>query len=932
MKKLFLIPLMTLCTCVMAWATDAHVSTIADLNAKLADASVETIYLDADLTYAGEDCINIMRSVVIDGQGHTLKGQGVRTGSTYSSLAINQGAPNNANWIDSVALKNLTIENTKSAGQALNVRCNLSALLIDNCEIITTNAGGNSQPITFGGNQSTPVKFYVYDSKVLANNSGYPVITFNPIHLVTANSTYSGYCGLYFKGVSSSAGSRGSVVNATNCNFDCPNVHSGVSNAFSCFPLEDDGIILYLHNCGMNIEEIGDQNQALVTTNNNNSSRREQPINITISGDNSHFNIKGGFNKTIQNLYLQGSYKYQPYGDINVTLSGGTYSVNPESMCYYNQWVPVEEGTPTQVTLKYVTIADGYEVQEVKQGDVTLYRITKVAAEKTPGVLYNLNELVVGEGVAEGNNPVSSFELADGTSTTLINKTTTAGYVEIKDNGTTGTTVTVGQTAGGENQTLVINNGLDVQGNSQVIVESGATLQIGEGGINTEHPENIIIEANENGAASVLLDPTITVNQTPNLTVKMTAKQIGRKDGDFYWHRFAMPVAHIENWEKEGSLAPSSTYPTYVYAWDYTANAWKSITPKQMDPLQGYTLTLASNWINSDGTDAETETGTLNVLQDVVYTFKGNLVGNTDQALDFQEEGFNYFGNSYTGYMDVKTVLEGLEDGNIDGTAYMWCNDPDDEAYQTYVGVSLYKLQKGRGLEEWMKEVAPMQTFILRLRGADSADESINYASAIWGNPRYGNNSAGVAPRRAVASVNEDTYMEISVKAANGKSSTVDFTESAANSDAFESGYDVEKYMNEKTINLYATINGVNHSSVVTNNIEGKTLSLKTNAEIAYTMSFKNVEGEAYAIRDNATGAVVAIEEGAIYEFAAQPNSTVEGRFEILPIAKMPTAIENTEVKANVKGIYTIMGQYLGEDFDVLPAGVYVVNGVKIVK
>jgi hypothetical protein len=352
-----------------------------------------------------------------------------------------------------------------------------------------------------------------------------------------------------------------------------------------------------------------------------------------------------------------------------------------------------------------------------------------------------------------------------------------------------------------------------------------------------------------------------------------------------------------------------------------------------MVPLQGYTLTLASNWINADGTDTDEENGTLNELQDVTYTFKGNLVGNTDQPLNFQHEGFNYFGNSYTGYMHVKTMLQGLENGNIDGTAYMWCNDPEEEDdYQTYVGVSLYKLiNQENKLASWQKEVAPMQTFILRLRGADSADESVNYASAIWGNPRYGNSSSP-APRRALATISEDTYMEIVVKAANGKGSRVDFTESANNSDAFESGYDVEKYMNEKTINLYATVNDVNLSSVVTDNLLGKTLSLKTNNEIAYTMSFKNVEGAEYAIRDNVTGQVYAIEEGASFGFAAQPNSTVENRFEIVSIHKVPTAVENTESAAKAQGIYTMLGQYVGEDFNALPAGIYVVDGVKIVK
>jgi len=112
----------------------------------------------------------------------------------------------------------------------------------------------------------------------------------------------------------------------------------------------------------------------------------------------------------------------------------------------------------------------------------------------------------------------------------------------------------------------------------------------------------------------------------------------------------------------------------------------------------------------------------------------------------------------------------------------------------------------------------------------------------------------------------------------------------------------------------------------------GKTINIQTTSDINYTMTFKNLSGNEYAIRDNATGKVINMEEGASYEFSAQPNSTVEGRFEIVNVNKAPTAIENTEVKANVKGIYTLMGQYVGEDFNTLPAGVYVVDGVKIVK
>jgi len=942
MKKLFLIPLLACFSCVMAWAADAHVSTIADLNSKLADASVGTIYLDADLTYAGEACINILRSVTIDGQGHKISGGGIRTGSTKSTMAINQGAPGNGNWIDLVTLKNLTLQ-TSTFNQVLNCRGNITRLVIENSTIKSTYASGNNQSITFANaDQSTSIELVINNSTIDAGKSGYPIISWNPLAIEANGSTFSGYCGIYLKAPNGTPGTRGSVVNADACSFECPNVHSGLSNAFSCFPIADDGITLNLHNCGINNQQIGDQNQALVTIGNDGlgSNRHAQAINITISGDNSHINVGGGMNKTFQNLwgYNTSGYPskdYNDFADINVTITGGTYSVHPQSadMAAYGHW-NIEDDQIKTVNLIIPTILPTDTVLEITQGDVTLYRVVKKAQEKAPGVMYDLNDYVPVEGEGYGDNPVSSFDLSTGTDMTLNNEVTTAGYVQVSDNEDTGdaTIVTVGQTAGGDDQTLIINNGLDVQGESQVIVESGATLQIGEGGINTEKPENIIIEANENGAASLLLDPTITVNQTPNLTVRMTAKQIGKKDGDYYWHRFAMPVdAGITSWEKEGALDPSlaNNYPTYLYGWDYENNEWLKLTHGVVDmtPLQGYTLTLASD-----------EMPGVTGLQDVTYIFKGNLVGNTDKALNFQAEGFNFFGNSYTGYMDVLTLIQGIESNNVEGTVYMWCNDPDDDEgrYQSYEGVSLLSLQNPTlrlFLADWQKEVAPMQTFILRLRGADSANEEVSYASTIWGNPRYGNNSAPVpAPRRAVAANSIENHMAIVVTAANSKGSRVEFTQDVDRSDAFESGYDVVKYMNENAINLYATVGGEDLSAVVTDAIEGKTLSLKTNNEIAYTMSFKNVIGNEYAIRDNVTGTVTAITEGNIYEFAAQPNSLIEGRFEIVSRANAPTAIENTEVNANVKGIYTIMGQYLGENFDILPAGVYVVNGVKIVK
>ena len=920
---------MTLVCSVMAFAAEVEVATYDELRSAVAAAdNGDVIKITADMIgfyqSSANSAVNIKKSITIDGQGHTLYGYGRRAStSQYPIIAINQDG---SNMVD-VTLKNLQMINPLC--RVVETRGNIHSLTIENCHIEAEKQMNDyDQPITIGGSQASQAAITIRNSKIVAAVY-YPIVVFNPVNLTLENTDVEGWCSVYFKGQVSSVGSRGSVLTADNCHFNAPNIYSGETNAFAMFPLEDDGISITLNNCAMDAEHFGDQPQDILSLSNNAAkTRRTQAVSLTITGDNTYIN-----STLLNNCWAAGMVSKTDYSapipdphPLSITISGGTYMFNPaEAWWYKNSQLDGDE-KEAEANKGRITIPDGYEVKEIhtQQGGLqtTLWRVRKEITTS-----YNINQDVEGEG--DGLNENTEFVITGSTTEqTLTVDSVVAHYVEVSDNAT----LTIP-----EGKTLEVTNGLDVTEGAQVVVEAGSTLKVGEGGVTSQTVESIVIEANENGAASFLLDPEVIVNTTPNLTVRMTAKQIGRDgEGDFYWHRFALPVAaNFVSWEKEGNLVPADPeytvkYPTYVYAWDYDNNNWDNIAPNEMVPLQGYTLTLASDYIRVEGgkvVSEDTQNGNLTERQDVVYTFKGNLVGNEDKPLNFQHEGFNFFGNSYTGYMDVKTMLQGLEDNHIDGTAYMWNGNE-----QAYYGVSLHKLISGRGLENWQKEVAPMQTFILRLRGANSADEEVKYAASIWGNPRYGNNSATPAPRRVVAANSDDTYMEIAVKAANGKASRVDFTESASNSDAFESGYDVEKYMNEKTINLYATVNGMNLSSVVTDNIEGKTLSLKTNGELAYTMSFKNVEGTEYALRDNATNRVIAIEEGTTYEFAAQPNSTIEGRFEIIAAPQVTTAIENADVKANVKGIYTIMGQYLGEDFDILPAGVYVVDGVKIVK
>lgn len=74
--------------------------------------------------------------------------------------------------------------------------------------------------------------------------------------------------------------------------------------------------------------------------------------------------------------------------------------------------------------------------------------------------------------------------------------------------------------------------------------------------------------------------------------------------------------------------------------------------------------------------------------------------------------------------------------------------------------------------------------------------------------------------------------------------------------------------------------------------------------------------------------------ETATYEFMADANTTIDDRFEIVGKSDVPTMIEVVENNAVATGIYTIMGQYVGETsmWNTLPAGMYIVDGQKRVK
>ena len=476
-----------------------------------------------------------------------------------------------------------------------------------------------------------------------------------------------------------------------------------------------------------------------------------------------------------------------------------------------------------------------------------------------------------------------------------------------------GTTVTLGElqiisATGSDVQQLTIENNaalvvsrLIMNDNARIIVEAGGKLVVdGEQGINSPEGANIQLNTSESEQAVFLLHPEVTSNRHPMAKVELISKAYKRGENDYVWQRFGVP-AYMEGITRGSMVYDHTEFPTSVLKLDYEHNQW---TPMANDdefvPFRCYELTT-----NADHAGA-------------IYTFECPLMGNGDAELKLEGK-WNYYANSYTAPIDIAQMIKDFADQNPNVSATVYLYRAIDNWWYEINNANL-------GETGVPTQIAPMQAFIFQ-RLSEGENPQVDYARQIW-NPIM-DPGANLAPSRRAASSLKKAVIEIT--AADGTKDAIRLIEGDDFSAGFDNSYDAEKYMNGESFNLYADANEP-MAILATDDLEGTTLGMTTKEQTSFTMTISNVNGMNYAVRDNLTGTEMEMVEGATYMFSVPANTSVEGRFQIVPIAKMPTAIENIEETAAVKGIYTITGQFVGNDYHSLPNGVYVVDGKKIVK
>ena len=456
-----------------------------------------------------------------------------------------------------------------------------------------------------------------------------------------------------------------------------------------------------------------------------------------------------------------------------------------------------------------------------------------------------------------------------------------------------------------ENGAALVVDRLILNDYARIIVEAGGKLIVkGEFGINAPVVENIVLKASETeGQAMFLFHPNVTSNRHPNATVEFISNSI-TDGGNYSKQRFAIPTfGQLSSMTTTNGGANVQTAMSKFY---YDENKWKDF-----------------GWINvagkAENLDQMATPFEYYQMQHntpnfgTIVTMKGQLYGNESPVFDIKGQSWNGYANSYMAPINAATLI-----GLIPETV--------DKSFQ------IYEINKLTNKGSWkpvslleLEDIKPMQAFLIRNTKA-AADVTVDYENAVYKPATEAKN--GAPARRGE---NNMTRAKLIIMG-EGCIDRVTVAEGAEFTAEFDNGYDAAKYMNDG-INMYVSADE-KMGIFATDNLENTYVGLQTVNGGNYTIEFSNVQGNELTLIDHETGAQVAMVEGATYEFNADANSVNDYRFEIVGRQNMPTAIDNTEAVKSAKGVYTITGQYVGEMnvWNTLPAGVYVVNGEKLVK
>lgn len=508
------------------------------------------------------------------------------------------------------------------------------------------------------------------------------------------------------------------------------------------------------------------------------------------------------------------------------------------------------------ITDATITSANGYAVHEVmtdRQESQTL--VMQVAGGKFKGergsieLTENFNQSTptrwAMNSITSGKYSYAPNEVADGYIVVLntdadknefpykvvYDELTPATIVEITENTTVNDVVTIA-----ENNGLVIKSGVTytVKGlvigtgagsKSKVTVEAGAKLIVGEYGIVNYSANQLVLEADKRNGTAILRFDGTTSNKQPYAKVElyMYAHQ---ENSINVWQHIGVPTA-------EAPEQIAKTAPYMFNTWDVN-KGWQAASQSDVNsPWVGYN---SSTNMGSEGSK---------------LTFTGRLVGNANAEFVLAPNAYSCVANSYTDYTAINDFISLFTEGETDGTVWVYGIDANGIVDFAKYNSSSFDFKPDPGF-------APMQAFFIKNNTAAEIHKSVPYGTMG-------------TTREAVA--NEFNGGIISI-IGGGEKAELQIVEKEGLSDEMDYGYDSEQFATG-TIQIYVKQGDKKLAAIGTNNINGKEIEIVTKSATEYTLKFEYLKGNAFKLKDLASGADVEVTEGGTYTFSAAANSTI---------------------------------------------------------
>lgn len=578
-----------------------------------------------------------------------------------------------------------------------------------------------------------------------------------------------------------------------------------------------------------------------------------------------------------------------------ITIGGGSYSPDAHTASLLDQILAIQQGE------QYTT-----EVTNAAGNVVTALVVTTGTTPAAPASTYFTSDDLMGYAPIYHSGDTMSVKLDSIDAATLtLSDNLVLGNLQMNCVNAVSIVIPDGLTL--KVKKLIMN------ANANITVEAGGKLIVyGEQGMYTSTYGNLVIEAQEGKSATFLIHPAVTSNKHPQATVEFISKAFDEFDvtGKRMYQRFGIPTH-----EKLTSLAyeaqPQGS-STVVFELDIANDEWVRLGRVQDNIAAQLKHPFSCYEMISNNTKAN---------RGLKYIMTGELVGNGDAVLPTPIKWGTY-ANSYLANIDLREFIEAIPVG-MAKAMYIY-KESNNDTYTWEPVDDTYFIFNPEGV------LPALQAFILNKQGSAVENVTLDYKATVY-NPAMGivPNSNEAPARRAQMDI---TAAMIAVSNAQGQYDNIIVVEGDQFSATEDRGYDTEKFMNEG-LNLYITADE-KMAHYASDNLANTYIGIAASKAGMYTLRLENMIGEGLAIVDLTTGARMDLTQGAEYTFQVAANEANDYRFQIVESAKMPTDVEVIEAVAKKAGIYTLTGQYLGNasKWNTLPAGIYVVDGVKKVK